>query len=107
LYLPTVGGPQFLCGSAPLREKKRKKNKSRKVGKAQRQSAAAESHTEWTTISLRLPTAGRALRLCERKEKKIQETRSKSLLTVRFLCAFASLRAKIKMLENEPSLFAL
>jgi hypothetical protein len=56
-----------LC--AFTREKK-KKNKSRKVGKAQRQSAAAESHTEWTTISLRLPTAGRALRLCEKKEKK-------------------------------------
>jgi hypothetical protein len=44
------------------------------------------------------------MRLCERKEKKIQETRSKSLLTVRFLCVSAPLRAKIKMLENEPSL---
>jgi hypothetical protein len=37
-----------------LGEKKKEKNKSRKVGKAQRQSASAESHIERTTISLRL-----------------------------------------------------
>jgi hypothetical protein len=52
---------------APLRlcEREKKKNKSRKVGKAQRQSAAAESHTEWTTISLRLCA------LARRKKEKI------------------------------------
>jgi hypothetical protein len=37
-----------------LCEKKKRKNKARKAGKAQSQSAAAESHTERTTISLRL-----------------------------------------------------
>jgi hypothetical protein len=49
---------------------------------------------------LRLPTAGRSLRLCERKEKKRQEIRSKSLLTVRFLCAFAALRAKKEKIQE-------
>jgi len=46
-------GPQFLCVSAPLREKK--------------ESAAAESHTEWTTISLRLCALPAEVGLCEKK----------------------------------------
>ena len=33
-------------------------------------SAAAESQTERITIPLRLPTAGRPLRLCEKKKEK-------------------------------------
>jgi hypothetical protein len=37
-----------------LARKKKKKNKSRKAAKPQRQSASAESHIERTTISLRL-----------------------------------------------------
>ena len=41
-------------GRQVFARKKRKKNRARKVGKAQSQSAAAESHSERTTISLRL-----------------------------------------------------
>jgi len=55
-----------------LREEKRKKNKARKAAKASgRQTGRQEERAErWTTISLRLPTAGRALRLCEKKKEK-------------------------------------
>jgi hypothetical protein len=54
-----------------LCEKKKRKNKARKAGKAQSQSAAAESHTERPQFlcglsvdrqALRLPTVGRSLR---------------------------------------------
>jgi hypothetical protein len=55
-----------------LREEKRKKNKARKAAKASgRQTGRQEERAErWTTISLRLPTAGRDLRLCEKKKEK-------------------------------------
>jgi hypothetical protein len=95
-----------LC--AFTREKK-KKNKSRKVVKAQRQSAAAESHTEWTTISLRLPTAGRALRLCEKKEKKrigrpvILRGRLQSRQAAKSAAADATLRLGEKKKEKNKS----
>ncbi len=52
-----------------------------------------------------------SLRLCERKEERneSQELRAKKQepFAHKFLCVFAALRAKIKMLENEPSLLAL
>jgi hypothetical protein len=52
-----------------------------------------------------------SLRLCERKEERneSQELRAEKQepFAHRFLCVFAALRAKIKMLENEPSLLAL
>jgi hypothetical protein len=64
----------FLCACPPRRtglyvfaRRKKKKRIARKDAKPQSQSAAAESHTERTIISLRLPTAGRPLRLCEKK----------------------------------------
>jgi hypothetical protein len=56
---------------------------------------------------LRLPTAGRSLRLCERKEERNEshEPRAKKLdpFAVRSLCAFASLRAKKEKLQETRS----
>jgi len=46
---------------------RRKKNRARKAAKPQRQSAAAESHIERTTISLRLCVLPAAVGLCESK----------------------------------------
>ena len=71
-------------------KKKEKKNSSQR-----RQAAKASgSYTERTIISLRLPTAGRSLRLCakknppRRKAGKMQEPRGGP----QFLCGSASLR---------------
>ena len=65
-------------------------------------SAAVESHTERTTISLR-PTAGRSLRLCESKKKYFAREAAKSLSPpevkpsgLQFLCVLAPLREEKK-----------
>ncbi len=58
-------------GGQALREKKKELRELKKNLSQSREAAKASgSQTERTTISLRLPTAGRSLRLCERKKKE-------------------------------------
>jgi hypothetical protein len=46
--------------------------KKLKVAQRRQAAKASGSHTEQTIISLRLPTAGRSIRLCEKKKEKKQ-----------------------------------
>ena len=79
-------------------KKKEKKNSSQR-----RQAAKASgSYTERTIISLRLPTAGRSLRLCakknppRRKAGKMQEPRGGP----QFLCGLSADRQALRLCES-------
>jgi hypothetical protein len=91
------GGRQELqqldARNPPWREEKKKKNKSRKAAKPQRQSASAESHIERTTISLRLCAFARVKKRLERA--KPPSRKEGGTISLR-LCAFARRKEKIR-----------